>query len=69
VVAAGRQEVTLQRVIVHVTYDLARHAGHADIMREQHDQATGLHPENTNVPVGYDWPAYLAKLTALADRF
>ena len=65
----GRQEVTLQRVIVHVTSDLARHAGHADIMREQHDDLVGLRPGNTNLPAGYDWRAYIAKLTALADRF
>ena len=65
----GRQEVTLQRVIVHVTYDLARHAGQADIMREQHDEAVGYQPGNSNVPDGYDWSAYTAKLTALAERF
>jgi uncharacterized damage-inducible protein DinB len=65
----GRQDVTLQRIIVHVTYDLARHAGQADIMREQHDRAIGWQPENTNVPGGYDWAAYTAKLTELADRF
>ena len=63
------QVVTLQRIIIHVTCDLARHAGHADIMREQHDRAVGLRRENTNVPGDYDWPAYVAKLTALADRF
>jgi hypothetical protein len=61
--------VTLQRIIVHVTYDLARHAGQADIMREQHDKAIGWQPENTNLPDGYDWAAYVAKLTDLADRF
>jgi uncharacterized damage-inducible protein DinB len=65
----GRQDVTLQRIIVHVTYDLARHAGQADIMREQHDKAIGWQPENTNLPDGYDWAAYVAKLTDLADRF
>jgi uncharacterized damage-inducible protein DinB len=65
----GRQEVTLQRIIVHVSNDLARHAGQADIMREQYDGAIGLQSENTNVPHGYDWPAYTAKLTVLADRF
>jgi uncharacterized damage-inducible protein DinB len=65
----SRREVTLQRVIVHVTYDLARHAGQADIMREQYDSAVGCQPENTNVPDGYDWPAYVAGLVALADRF
>lgn len=64
-----RQNVTLQRIMVHVTYDLARHAGQADIMREQHDKAVGWQPASTNVPDDYDWPAYVAKLTALADRF
>jgi hypothetical protein len=62
-------EVTLQRIIVHVTYDLARHAGQADILREQHDGAVGWQPQRNNVPDGYDWPAYVAKLTELADRF
>jgi uncharacterized damage-inducible protein DinB len=64
-----RQDVTLQRIIVHVIYDLSRHAGQADIMREQHDGATGWQPQNTNVPDSYDWPAYVAKLTSLADLF
>jgi len=65
----GRQEVTLQHIIVHVIYDLARHAGHADIMREQNDGAIGWERENSNIPDGYDWPAYVARLTQLADRF
>ncbi|WP_433268429.1 DinB family protein [Micromonospora vinacea] len=65
----GRQDVTLQRIIIHVTCDLARHAGHADIMREQHDAAIGLRQNNTNIPDEYDWPAYVSKLTKLADQF
>jgi len=65
----GGRDVTLHRVIVHVIYDLARHAGHADILREQHDQAVGWQPDNTNVPDDYDWPGYVARLTELADRF
>ncbi|NED52371.1 DinB family protein [Micromonospora tulbaghiae] len=65
----GRQDVTLHQVIVHVCVDLARHAGHADIMREQHDAAIGLGRDNRNIPGGYDWPAYVNKLTTLADRF
>ncbi len=65
----GRQEVSLHRVIVHVTYDVARHAGHADIMREQQDASVGYRLGNTNLPEGYDWPAYVAKLTALAGQF
>lgn len=65
----GANQVTLQRIIVHVTCDLARHAGHADIMREEHDRSVGLKPENTNVPDRFDWPEYVAKLTALAEQF
>lgn len=64
-----RRDVTLQRIVVHVISDVARHAGHADIMREQHDNAIGLRQDNTNLPDGYDWPGYVAKLTDLADRF
>lgn len=65
----GAQDVTLHRIIVHVTCDVARHAGHADIMREQYDQAVGWREGNSNVPDGYDWPAYVARLTGLAERF
>ncbi|PZG23810.1 hypothetical protein C1I95_02730 [Micromonospora craterilacus] len=65
----GERDVTLHRIIIHVTTDLARHAGHADIMREQHDRAIGLRRENSGVPHDYDWPAYVTKLTKLADRF
>jgi uncharacterized damage-inducible protein DinB len=67
--AAGRQDVTLARIIVHVLYDLARHAGQVDVMRELHDGAVGWQRDNTNVPDAYDWPAYVAKLTDLADSF
>jgi uncharacterized damage-inducible protein DinB len=66
---ADRQEVTLQRIIVHVIYDLARHAGHADIMREEYDGAIGWQRENSNLPDAFDWPAYVAKLTEIANRF
>jgi uncharacterized damage-inducible protein DinB len=65
----GGQAVTLHRIIIHVTCDLARHAGHADLMREQHDGSIGWQRENTNIPHEYDWPAYVTKLTKLADRF
>jgi uncharacterized damage-inducible protein DinB len=64
----GRQDVTLLRVVVHVTADLARHAGHADILREQIDASVGLDAGRTNIP-DLDWPAYVSKLTDLAERF
>ena len=49
--------------------DLQRHAGHADIVREQIDGSTGLLPDASNLPGDTDWPAYVAQLTALAERF
>lgn len=64
-----RNPVTLERIMVHVIVDLARHVGHADILREQIDGAAGLRAEASNIPEQYDWPAYVAKLTILAERF
>lgn len=58
---------SLRHLIVRVIDDTSRHAGQADILRELHDGAVGLHPDNSNVPDGYDWPAYVARLTALAE--
>jgi hypothetical protein len=63
-------EVTLFRIVVHVTDEVARHAGHADILRELTDRAVGLHAANTNIP---DWEKgeaelYVDKLKNLAER-
>ena len=65
----GSGEVTLFGIVVHVTSDVARHAGHADILRELTDHSVGLRADNTNIP---DWQAgeaavYLDKLKNLAD--
>ncbi|MFE7508604.1 DinB family protein [Promicromonospora sp. NPDC057488] len=62
-------EVTLFRIIVHVTDETARHAGHADILRELTDSSVGLYAGNTNIP---DWQgdqmaAYVDKLKTLAE--
>jgi len=62
-------EVSLHQILVHVIVDLQRHAGHADILREQIDGAVGLLQDHSNVPADRDWPAYAARLTALAERF
>jgi Protein of unknown function (DUF664) len=37
-----REEVKLFNIMVHVLSDVTRHAGHADILREQLDGAVGL---------------------------
>jgi uncharacterized damage-inducible protein DinB len=63
-----RGDVTLHRVLVHVISDLSRHAGHADILREQIDGAVGLIPRATNIP-DIDQAAYVAKVRALAESF
>jgi Protein of unknown function (DUF664) len=36
------EEVKLFNIMVHVLSDVTRHAGHADILREQLDGAVGL---------------------------
>jgi hypothetical protein len=47
---AGRNEVTLHRILVHVATETARHAGQADIIRELIDGAAGLTTEHPNLP-------------------
>ena len=44
------REVTLHRVLVHITTETDRHAGHADIVRELIDGAAGLRHDNSNLP-------------------
>lgn len=43
-------EVTLHQILVHMTAETQRHAGHADIVRELIDGTVGLLPASTNVP-------------------
>ncbi|MGN6722545.1 MAG: DinB family protein [Marmoricola sp.] len=64
-----RGDTTLGTILVHVATELARHAGHADIVRELIDGAAGLRAERDNLPPDEDWPAYVEKLTTLAERF
>lgn len=53
---AERRQVTLHRILVHVTAETNRHAGHADIVRELIDGAAGLRADNDNLPdVVLDW--------------
>ncbi len=65
----GGKEVTLHWILVHNFNDLAQHNGQADILREQVDGSVGWRQPGDNVPDGYDWPAYVAKLTGLAETF
>ena len=65
---AERNEVTLQRVIVHMLCETDRHAGHADIVREMLDGSAGLRAESSNlVDVEADWwPSYVERLERIA---
>ncbi len=50
------QEVTLHRILVHMTAETHRHAGHADIVRELIDGSVGWRKENDNMAQGdQDW--------------
>jgi hypothetical protein len=65
----GGAEVTLHEILVHKIVDLQRHAGHADILREQIDGSAGLLPGNSNLPDATDWSAYTRRLEVIADKF
>jgi uncharacterized damage-inducible protein DinB len=61
-------EVSLHQILVHMTNETARHAGHLDIVRELIDGAVGRSEGDANIVDGYDWPAYVEKLEALARQ-
>ncbi|KAE8763104.1 DinB family protein [Georgenia thermotolerans] len=62
------RHVTLGRILVHVTTEVARHAGHADIVREKIDGASGLRPSAMNLPTGDGewWGRYTDRLERVA---
>lgn len=69
--APERQVVSLHRVMVHVTAETQRHAGHADIVRELIDGAAGLRQNNTNLPSDERswWSDYRERVEAVARLF
>lgn len=56
-------------ILVHNVNDLAQHNGQADILREEVDGSVGWRQPGDNIPDGYDWPEYVARLTGLAETF
>jgi hypothetical protein len=48
----GNGDVTLHSVLVHVTAETQRHAGHADILRELLDGSAGLLKGHDNLRIG-----------------
>ena len=67
---AERNEVTLHHVLVRVVAETARHAGHADIVRELIDGAVGLTAGRPNVPAAdqADWPALRDRVERAAQE-
>ncbi|HLL66349.1 MAG TPA: DinB family protein [Micromonosporaceae bacterium] len=65
-----RSAVTLHRVLVHITTETHRHAGHADLVRELVDGATGLRSGNENLPPGDPtwWESYRNRLEQVAQE-
>jgi hypothetical protein len=61
-------EVTLHRILVHMTTEVDRHAGHADIIRELIDGTAGLARPGQNMPERNEseWEAYRSKVEAAA---
>jgi uncharacterized damage-inducible protein DinB len=66
-----RGSVTLHQILVHVIAETARHAGHADIVREFIDGAAGLRESNDNLWLAEDqtWAAYRQRLQEVAESF
>jgi uncharacterized damage-inducible protein DinB len=63
-----RNRVTLHQILVHMTAETHRHAGHADIVRESIDGAAGRLPGDPNMEAGYDWPTHVARVEAAARK-
>ena len=45
-----KKQVTLHQILVHMCVETARHAGHADIIRELIDGQAGQRPNDPNIP-------------------
>ncbi|MGH3913773.1 MAG: DinB family protein [Pseudonocardiaceae bacterium] len=67
---AERGDVTLHRVMVHVIAETHRHAGHADIVRELIDGATGMQEGNDNMAAGDQawWQDYRHRVERAAQE-
>ncbi|MCC2321159.1 DinB family protein [Cellulomonas xiejunii] len=59
-------DVLLFNVMVHVLTETSRHAGHADILREQLDGVTGVAPGAASGRDDTDWAAHRARVEGAA---
>ena len=63
-----REQVTLHQIMVYVTAEIARHAGHADIIRELIDGAAGDNDGNVPDQTAQEWAAYRLRLEEAATE-
>jgi hypothetical protein len=65
-----RRHPTLHTILVHACVEVARHAGHADVLRELIDGSAGLSPDNTNLAErsADEWAAFRARVEAAARQ-
>ena len=61
-------DVTLQRILVHMIAETHRHAGHADILREQIDGSAGLRPAAPNLSDAMSWPEHVDRVQRMAEE-
>lgn len=64
------RDVTLHQILVHMIAETARHAGHADIVRELIDGQAGARADNSNLPE-HDtawWTEYVTTLQRVAEE-
>src|ERR1035438_4202517 len=67
---AERNEVTLHHIVLRVTAETHRHAGHADIVRELIDGGAGMLDGNSNLPLGDQawWPNHRTEVEHAAQQ-
>ncbi len=65
-----RRHPTLHTILVHVSVEVARHAGHADVLRELIDGRAGMSPDHSNLPGRgpAEWAAFRARIEAAARQ-
>ena len=65
-----QRRVTLHQVLVHLCVETARHAGHADVLRELIDGRAGMGPDDANVSPRSpeEWAEHRARIEAAARQ-
>jgi hypothetical protein len=66
----AKRQVTLRQILVHMIAETHRHAGQADIVREQIDSVAGWKAGNENLPGGDEqwWREYRERVEAAAQE-